>query len=84
MFGLVRNAVVIGVIAYFSPVHEQDPQARLESLRSIPSRSISEMGQAAPGLAFQALQAIEPQSRDALARLALEAATGRDLTPRRP
>ncbi len=84
MFGFVRNAVVIGAIAYFSPVHEQDPQARLESMRGAPARAVSEFGQAAPRLAMQAMQSLDPDAREALARMALEAATGRDTAPRRP
>jgi len=84
MFGFLRNAVVIGAIAYLSPVHEQEPQARLESLRHAPARAVSAFGQAAPQLAVQAMQSIDPAAREALARLALEDATGRDAAPRRP
>lgn len=64
MIGLMRNAVVIGMIAYFSPVHDGTPEERLASLK------------AAPGKAMDAVQAMDAGSRDALTRKIADIALG--------
>lgn len=68
MFGFLRNAVVIGTIAYFSPVHEQTPDARLDALRAAPGQVLDRALVAGPGLALDAASRLDPASREALAR----------------
>jgi hypothetical protein len=67
MFGFLRNAAVIGTMAYFSPVHDQPPQARLEALRAAPATMMGEALRTAPGIALQAAGNMDAASRDALA-----------------
>ncbi len=72
MFGLVRNAVVIGTIAYFSPVHDQTPEARLAALRADPGAAAAGLAagavSAAPRLALEAASHLDAETRDALTR----------------
>jgi hypothetical protein len=74
MFGMIRNIAVIGVIAYCSPVHEDTPEARLARLAAAPALLMGGAAQAGPGLALQAVNALDPASREALARKIAEVA----------
>lgn len=67
MFGFLRNAAVIGSIAYFSPVHDEPPEARLDALRSAPARMMNEALRSGPGLALEAAGSMDAASRNALA-----------------
>lgn len=68
MTGIIRNAIAIGLIAYFSPVHEQSTQERLASLQAAPQQVMQEAIAQGPRLALQAVQAMEPESRARLLR----------------
>jgi hypothetical protein len=68
MFGMIRNAVVIGVIAWHSPVHHESPEARLANLQSMPGALLGEATEAAPRLALQAAASLDRASQEALAR----------------
>ena len=85
MFGWMRNALAIGLIAYFSPVHEQDMGTRVQALAHH-AKQAERIGQAAQASgpimakaagtaaatgngAGIAAQVFEPASHKALARL---------------
>ena len=74
MIGFARNAIVIGMIAYFSPVHDETPRERLEALRSAPQNAMQSVITGAPRLAIQTVGAMDPQSREALTRKITELA----------
>ena len=76
MIGLMRNAVVIGVIAYFSPVHDGTPQERLAALKAAPGKVMDDAMRAGPRLAIDAVQGMDATSREALARKMAEIALG--------
>ena len=42
MIGLMRNAMVIGMIAYFSPVHDGSPEDRLAALKAAPGKAMDD------------------------------------------
>lgn len=66
MFGFLRNAAVIGVMAYFSPVHDMSAEQRLDALRAAPGQVMSEALKAGPGLALKAAASLDAASREAL------------------
>lgn len=84
MFGFIRNAAVIGAIAYFSPVHDATPPAQFDALRAAPSQMIGDTLRTGPALALAAAANLDPASRDALARkivqMALQPDTERTAT----
>lgn len=76
MFGWIRNALAIGLIAYFSPVHEQDVGARVQAMAQH-ARQAERIGQAAQasgqvlakaGSAAAAAGVFDPASQQALTR----------------
>jgi hypothetical protein len=87
MFGLLRNAAVIATIAYFSPVHDAAPDARLEALRQMPTEAIGKVLRFGPAMVVEATGSMDPASRDALAikiaRLALQPDQNANVTNRR-
>jgi hypothetical protein len=76
MIGLMRNAVVIGMIAYFSPVHDGSPEDRLAALKAAPGKAMDDAMRAGPRLAMDAVQAMDADSRDALTRKIVDIALG--------
>jgi hypothetical protein len=70
MIGLMRNAVVIGMIAYFSPVHDGTPEERLAVLKAATGKAMDDAERAGPRLAMDA------DSRDALTRKIVDIALG--------
>jgi hypothetical protein len=74
MIGFARNAIVIGMMAYFSPVHDETPRQRLDALRNAPRDVLQSAITGAPRLAMQTVGAMDPQSRDALTRKIAELA----------
>jgi hypothetical protein len=68
MLGSLRNMALIAAIAWWSPVHEQEPAARLDALRQAPAQLLTDAVAAAPAMAVRAANGIDPASRDALAR----------------
>jgi hypothetical protein len=76
MIGLMRNAVVIGMIAYFSPVHDATPEERLAALKAAPGKAMDDAMRAGPRLAMDAVQAMDAGSRDALTRKIADIALG--------
>ncbi len=68
MIGFVRNAAVIGMMAYFSPVHDQTPQQRMDALRHAPHDALQSVVSGTPRLALEAVTTMDPQSREALSR----------------
>ena len=79
MIGFARNAIIIGAIAYFSPVHDETPRQRMEALRRGPQdvlQSVITGGPdlSVPRLALQTVSAMDPQSREALTRKIAELA----------
>lgn len=76
MIGLMRNAVVIGMIAYFSPVHDGSPEERLAALKAAPGKAMDDAKRAGPRLAMDAVQAMDADSRDALTRKIVDIALG--------
>jgi hypothetical protein len=76
MIGLMRNAVVIGMIAYFSPVHDGTPEERLAALKAAPGKAMDVAERVGPRLAMDAVQAMDADSRDALTRKIIDIALG--------
>jgi hypothetical protein len=76
MIGLMRNAVVIGMIAYFSPVHDGSPEDRLAALKAATGKAMDDAKRAGPRLAVDAVQAMDADSRDALTRKIVDIALG--------
>ena len=76
MIGLMRNVVVIGMIAYFSPVHDGTPEERLAALKAAPGKAMEDAMRAGPHLAIDALQTMDAGSREALTRKMAEIALG--------
>lgn len=76
MIGLMRNAVVIGMIAYFSPVHDGTPEERLAALKAAPGKAMDVAERVGPRLAVDAVQAMDADSRDALTRKIVDIALG--------
>ncbi|MCO4053574.1 MAG: hypothetical protein HEQ16_05870 [Bosea sp.] len=74
MLSTLRNLALIAAIAWWSPVHEQEPTARLDALREAPGQLLADVVAAAPALAVRAAAGIDPASRDALARKLTEMA----------
>ena len=74
MVGFARNAIVIGMMAYFSPVHDETPRQRIEALRAAPEQALQSVIASAPRLAVQTVSAMDPQSREALTRKITELA----------
>ncbi len=68
MIGFARNAIVIGMMAYFSPVHDETPRQRLETLRNAPHDALQSAITGAPRFVVQTAGAMDPQSREALTR----------------
>lgn len=68
MFGLIRNAAVIGLIAWHSPVHQDSPEVRLAGLQALPGALLGQASTAAPGLALRAAGSLDPENQEALAR----------------
>ena len=68
MIGFARNATVIGMMAYFSPVHDETPRQRFDALRHAPHEALQSAITGAPRLALQTVSAMDPQSREALTR----------------
>ncbi|MCU0884557.1 MAG: hypothetical protein MUC44_06340 [Beijerinckiaceae bacterium] len=76
MIGAMRNAVVIGMIAYFSPVHDGTPEERLAALKAAPAKAMDDAMRAGPRLAIDAIEGMDASSRDALTRKIAEIALG--------
>ncbi|MGL4439661.1 MAG: hypothetical protein ACRCUE_10325 [Bosea sp. (in: a-proteobacteria)] len=74
MFGFLRNAAVIGTIAYCSPVHDTSPDQKLDALRAVPAMLMGEALKSGPGLVQQAAGHMDVASRSALSAKIIELA----------
>lgn len=89
MAGMIRNLAAIGLIAYFSPVHEQPPAERLDALRSAPAQVAQDLARGVaqgvalegPRLAAEAVRTLDPASRDRLALLIANVVAGEPAPP---